>query len=310
MDSGAVYEVYVDVLFGNCLVMNYLILTVTGIFLKRSATRFRRILVSVLCTGICLACLLSEIPEGLKTVLGFGVSEILALTLTFHVKAGDGLLNGVICMYLLTFLYGGCLSFGENRIPYLKEHGYTMPVLLIAGIVCYELVRSVYRRAEKSREKREKLYRVRFEWKGKEYSCIGLYDTGNQLYEPIRKLPVCVLNREILPAEAENCPDAVVPFHSLGCQNGLLYGVFVEKFRVSPFIRTQCGADEEKQALKDGKSGSDTHSTNTEKRVLLGMYRGQVSKAGEYQMILHPELFAGTDRNEAVTFIMKRGNEK
>ena len=51
MNSEAVYEIYIDVLYGNYVVMDYLILTLTGIFLKRSATRLRKILTSMLCAG-------------------------------------------------------------------------------------------------------------------------------------------------------------------------------------------------------------------------------------------------------------------
>lgn len=273
MRSGVVYEIYIDVLYGNCLVMNYLILTLTGIFLKRSATRTRRFLVSVLCAAISCVCLLSGMPDAIRSILGYGVCEILALTLTFQVKSGNGLLEGVVCMYLLTFLYGGCLSFVRDRFIYIKEHGYTSVMLVAAGCVCFELMMAMYKRIVRNREEQKCLYRVRFVWKGIGYSCIGLYDTGNQLYEPIRKLPVCIVDQDVMPEWEQTDVEAVVPFHSLGCRHGLLYGVFADNFQIIPFEEV-------------------AQEVHTQNHVLIGIYRGHLSSQGAYQMILHPELLS------------------
>ncbi len=277
MNSEAVYEIYVDVLYGNCVVMNYLILTMTGVFLGRSATRPRKILTSMLCAGITLILiLLPWVPSGLRMILGYGACEILALILTYRIKESDELLRGVICMYLLTFLYGGCLSFLNDRVPYLKEHGYTMLSLILVGCVCCEVIRLLHNKLKKSKEHRQRLYRVNFCWRGKAYSCIALYDTGNQLYEPLTKCPVCIVEQTILQPAKEQY-EAAIPYHSVGCQGGMLYGIYAETFEVRP-----------KETCEQAKK----HPGDSKERVLLAVYPGAVSGRGEYQMILHPDIIS------------------
>lgn len=285
MNSEAVYEIYIDVLYGNYVVMDYLILTLTGIFLKRSATRLRKILTSMLCAGIGLVCMLSSLlPEAVCAILGFGVCEILALMMTYRLKAGNGLLSGVICMYFLTFLYGGCFSFLESRIPYLKQHGYTMLSVTVCGCICFELIRAIYGRLKTNGEKRAALYRVQFVWNETEYSCIGLYDTGNRLYEPLCKRPVCIVEERVLSPMKEQM-EAAIPYHSVGCKSGMLYGVYVDAFRISP-----------------AETASSFHKDHTGSlsRVLLAIYPGTLSAKHEYEMILHPDLFGQeTETGEA-----------
>lgn len=273
MNSEAVYEIYVDVLYGNCVVMNYLILTLTGIFLGRSATRLRKILISMLCAGISLCCLLIPwIPSGLRMILGYGVCELLALIFAFCVKDSQELLRGVICMYLLTFLYGGVLSFLEEKISYLREHGYTMPILIGIGCACGETVRMVHSRLKTEKEHRERLYEVRFLWEDKEYSCIALYDTGNQLYEPLTKNPVCIVEKTVLAPSSEQY-EAAVPYHSVGCAGGMLYGVYAKRVRF--YVK-----DENGQVRECG----------FKERLLLAVSPESVSAKGDYRMILHPDI--------------------
>lgn len=276
MNSEAVYEIYIDVLYGNYVVMNYLILTLTGIFLKRSATRLRKLLTSMLCAGIGLVCMLSSVlPEAVCAILGSGACEILALMLTYRLKAGNGLLAGVICMYLLTFLYGGCFSFLESRIPYLKQHGYTMLLVMLCGCICFELIRVIYGRLKANGEKHAALYRVQFVWNETEYSCTGLYDTGNRLYEPLCKRPVCIIEKRVLSPMKEQM-EAAIPYHSVGCKGGMLYGVYVDAFRIC--------SEEAAPSCREAHTGSLP-------RVLLAVYPGTLSAKREYEMILHPDLF-------------------
>ncbi len=273
MNSEAVYEIYVDVLYGNCVVMNYLILTVTGVFLGRSATRLRKILISMLCAGINLCCILVlGIPAGLRTILGYGICEILGLVLVYRIRESDEMLRGVICMYLLTFLYGGCLSFLKDRIPYLGQHGYTMPILLGVGCLGSEMICRIHKKLKSDRKCREQLYEVRFLWEKNAYSCTALYDTGNRLYEPLTKCPVCIIEQSVLGV-SESRYEAAIPYHSVGCRSGMLYGVYVEAFCI-------CRGND-----KERIQGNDIIQ-----RVLLAIYPGKLSAKGEYQMILHPEL--------------------
>lgn len=295
MGSEAVYEIYIDVIYGNYVVMNYLTLTLTGMLLKRSATRLRRLLAAMLGAGLGLICmLLPGLPDVLRSVFGYGICGILTVVLTYRLKAGEGLLYGVCCMYLLTFLYGGCFSFLENRFPYLREHGYTMFSVTILAYLLYVLIRKIFEKLKRRSVKQEMLYLVSFTYRGTEYTCRGLYDTGNQLYEPLRKKPVCIIEDRILMPQKEWI-EAAIPYHSVGCRHGMLYGVYVKDFFMEP-VRTSG------QPEGTGAAGNtmDRKKKNGLPDVLLAIYPGRLSASGSYEMILHPALMEFMEQDNVI----------
>lgn len=295
MGSEAVYEIYIDVIYGNYVVMNYLTLTLTGMILKRSATRLRRLLTAMFCAGLGLICmLLPGLPDVLRSVCGYGICGILAVALTYRLKAGEGLLYGVCCMYLLTFLYGGCFSFLENRFSYLKEHGYTMFSVMILAYLGYVLIRRILEKLRKRSVKQEVLYLVRFTYHGTEYTCRGLYDTGNQLYEPLRKKPVCIIEDRILMPQKEWI-EAAIPYHSVGCRHGMLYGVYVKDFFVEP-VRISDHPEE----IKAVGNTMGRKEKNGLPDVLLAIYPGRLSSTDSYEMILHPALMEFMEQDNVI----------
>ena len=79
--------------------------------------------------------------------------------------------------------------------------------------------------------------------------------------------------------------EAAIPYHSVGCKSGMLYGVYVDAFRISP-----------------AETASSFHKDHTGSlsRVLLAIYPGTLSAKHEYEMILHPDLFGQeTETGEA-----------
>lgn len=62
----------------------------------------------------------------------------------------------------------------------------------------------------------------------------GLYDTGNSLYEPIRKKPVSIIGKELaarlLEGETEwGTRFRLIPYSSIGVENGLLRGFVADE---------------------------------------------------------------------------------
>lgn len=98
----------------------------------------------------------------------------------------------------------------------------------------------------------------------------ALIDTGNGLREPVSHKPVAILEEEAW----ENLrrwmrPEKfkVIPYHSIGKDNGILEGYEIDTIKVK-------GNESEKQYDK----------------VIVAVFKGKVSKGGSYQMILPPEL--------------------
>lgn len=272
------YEVYVDVLFANCLITDYWILSLTGMILRRSATR-RRKLLSAAC-GACLSLfflLALRLPRAVLLFAGYGLVQPLLLWLAYRVRRTQEFACGCACMFFLAILYGGCISFLQGEIGWFREHALAMPAIAGIGALLYEGIRMLAPRLQKQARVRQaensRRYEAHFRIDDCKIDCIGMLDTGNRLYEPIRGIPVAVLESALFPEKERGLPKAVIPFHSLGCANGVLYGYAAQDVTLTP-------ADGDAPAL-------------TMERMLVALYDGRLSAEGGYQLLLHPDFFLG-----------------
>ena len=66
---------------------------------------------------------------------------------------------------------------------------------------------------------------------------VGLYDTGNRLYEPVRKKPVSIVGKELamrlLEGEQEwGTRFRLIPYSSIGVEHGILKGFTADELVV------------------------------------------------------------------------------
>ena len=92
-------------------------------------------------------------------------------------------------------------------------------------------------------------YEIEIQYRGKVEKIPALLDTGNRLYTPISHRPVLVVTFEAIKAllsykecqniemcqndpkkilEMDEGPRYIIPFHSMGCKDGLLWGIVSE----------------------------------------------------------------------------------
>ncbi len=97
----------------------------------------------------------------------------------------------------------------------------------------------------------------------------ALIDTGNSLSEPLSKKPVCLLEEELLARLTLENPlfYRAIPFRSVGCKQGLLYGVEIPELTV--FRQEECYVI---------------------RNVVCAGVPYKLSGRGRYRMILHPDM--------------------
>ena len=137
----------------------------------------------------------------------------------------------------------------------------------------------------------------------------ALLDSGNMLKDPISKLPVIIAEKEklkaIIPENFLNYIEGalggdikidcetdctqeylskvrMVPFMSIGKENGMLTGIRVDKVR----IRTE---------------DIDLERDN----VIVGIYNRNLTKDNKYNALIGLNLLEGEDKNELITNIKK-----
>lgn len=207
----------------------------------------------------------------------------------------------LVLFYVTTFTFGGIATY---LIYVLKPQNiiikngiyvgtYVLKVIFIGAIVGTIILAIAFKMAKNKLTKKDMICKVKIKLNGKEETVEAMVDTGNMLKEPITGTPVVVVERtslyELLPKEILNNTESIlggdfekipeeikneyvpklklIPFASLGKQNGMLVGIKPEKIEV---INEQ---------------------TEEEKNAIIGIYNKSLTKRGEYKALIGIDLY-------------------
>ncbi len=259
------YVLYIDVLFLENLLLDYLLLSVTARLLKLSAGRIRRLLCAALGSG--LLCLIYALFPGCPPA-GFLLlhTAIAAVMVWLGLKTRGLRIFGkaLILLYLCSFLLGGIFGWLQNYIRF--------PVYPFLGlsILSYWLLSLGMGWLTRFRQKERHIYSVTLGFHGRVLKLRGLVDTGNGLHDPVFGKPVSILTKELQLAlcGAGDVLFYPVPFHSIGKKDGLLPAFYADFLQIESEGRTLCRVE----------------------RPLLGVTKEPLSSKKEYGILLHPDL--------------------
>lgn len=265
------YEVYIDSLFFINFTMNLYVLLLTNRKLGRTATRLRMVLGAAIgAAGYCIALLIPCYMPLVKNLCLFSAVSILMVKMTFRQKGLRAFLRICVTMLLYTFLLGGCLMFLFRKSLFLQKHAFGIwGIMGSGGIIC--LLTTYF--MERYSRKKEVLCNVYLKNKGHTLNVKALVDTGNSLVEPISGKPVSILEKEameILLGTEEPTGFRVVPYHSIGKENGILQAYEIPEMVIeSNGMKKIC------------------------KNIYIGISEAHVSAGTNYRMIIHPKLMEG-----------------
>ncbi len=261
--------VYIDSVFFINLVMDLYLLALTGRILGRTAA-FRRVFAGSMvgAAGYCIVLCLPKIPYALKVFLGMIPVGALMVKIACRTGGFGELLRGLGILYTCSFFFGGFILFLRDKIGLFSGYGDSRAVLLggaFAGFALFRKLILFYRE-----RKRELFCRVSLSGNSGPVEFAALIDTGNGLREPVSQRPVAILDAEQWEKlEIWMKPEKykIIPYHSLGKENGVMEGYEIDTMKVK------------------GKSGEKQFD-----KVIIAICKGKVSQKGSYQMILPPEL--------------------
>lgn len=254
------YEFYIDIFFLENMLLDYLVLLMTGSILRKKYSLLRIFFASLL--GAAGACLLVVSPiRHMPPVLIAGY----VLTACIMVKTGFGisqkrmLAKGILCFGGTALLMGGIFQ------ALISQFSLSMPILAFssAGIL------TVFLRGYRSVKFRvQNYYDVILGLHGKTVCVRGLRDTGNQLKDPVTGKPVSILSYDaagkLLDKDAKIF---YIPYHSIGKSSGLLPGITLDYMSIR--------REKDLQRLE---------------KPIVAVSKEPVNRDGKYQMILHPTL--------------------
>lgn len=287
--------IYIDVVFIENIVMNYIILIANSLILKIKINHLRLIFASSV--GAIYTVVAYMFPN--EVFSNFFIKFILSIIIvyiSFKTKELKKFSKQIVVFYLTSFVFGGAaFAFIYIIKPQniLMKNGlflgtYTLKTVVLSTIIAFVIIILTFKFVKNKFSKKDIYKEIDVGIDGKTIKVKAIVDTGNMLKEPITGKPVMVIEHtcfyDVLPKEIldnlekilggdlENISEEIrntyltrlkfIPFSSLGKQNGMILGI-------SPQFIKICG--EEDRKIKD---------------IIVGIYNKSLTKDGSYRALI------------------------
>jgi len=301
-------DIYADVVFLINWIMNFLIFRITAMIVKRRPKVWRIVLGSG--ASALLFCLLIFIP-GINQYYNIFSALIVLLTgvlITFGFICLKELGKVVVFAHISAFAVGGigsAIFFSTNmgnligNVVGFTINYFSFRVLIAAACISYIIIKFILMAINKVIIKKQAIYNIKIISGERSAEISALVDTGNSLIDPVSKSPVIIAEfeyvYEFLPKKMQALYTSrqeddlsliisaisgeefeknirMIPFRSLGTENGILIGFKPDTVEIAK--------DNEVVKLYD---------------VVVGIYNLSLTKNGDYQGLLSPYVLEGIE---------------
>ena len=292
--------IYIDIVLIENLIMNYIILFTTAVVLKIKVNHIRLILASLLGAGYSIIAYMGIIQVYSSIILKI-ILSVLIIYIAFNPQNIKKMCKDLLLFYLVSFVFGGAafaLIYIIKPQNILMKNGlflgtYTLKTVMLGAVVAFCIIIGAFAIIKNKISKKDMFCEIEILINQKKIKTKAMIDTGNMLKEPITNVPVIVVEhillyscmpkeilnnlKEIMGGDFKNIPCDIqkkyisklklIPFSSLGKQNGMLIGIRPEYVKVI--------TDEQEKINKN---------------VIIGIYEKSLTKKGEYQALIGIEL--------------------
>lgn len=292
--------IYIDVVLLENLIMNYIILFTTGLVIKIKTKHIRLILASLL-GAIYSVVAYAGILKAYSSMILKIILSIIIVFIAYNPQSVKQLCKTLLLFYLTSFVFGGAafaLIYIIKPQDIIMKNGlflgtYPLKTVMLGAIIAFCVIITAFSIVKSKISKKTLFCEIEIKINEKLVKTKAMIDTGNMLKEPITNTPVVVVEStllyECIPKEIlynleniiggdfEKVPNNIkeqyisrlklIPFSSLGKQNGMLLGIKAEYIK----IKTE---------------EQETKKTN----VIIGIYDKSLTKRGEYQALIGIEL--------------------
>lgn len=293
--------IYIDVIIAENLIMNYIILYATSLISKSKTSWLKMFIASLLGTLYVVIAYISKLNMYSNIFLKIILSAIIVF-IAYYPQDVKKFIKQLTLFYLTTFTFGGVATY---LIYVLKpqniiiENGvykgtYVLKVIFMGAIVGTIVLLISFKFYKSKITTKDMMCKIKIIFKNKEVEVNAIVDTGNMLKEPLTGNPVVVVEKtslyDLLPKEILNNTESIlggdfdkipenikneyvqklkiIPFSSLGKQNGMLVGIKPDKLII---------INEEKEEEKDN--------------IVVAIYNKSLTKRGEYNALIGIELY-------------------
>lgn len=308
--------IYLDIILCENLLMNYIILFATYVIIKPKVKHPQiRIILSSLIGSVYAVIVYLNILSIYSNIFAKIILSIIMVYVAFNPKNAKVLLKQILIFYLVSFIFGGCtfalIYFIKPENVKMKNGvfvgAYPLKVGLIAGAIAFVTTQIAFKINKSKLNNKNTFFNIQLYYKDQSITVKALLDSGNMLKDPISQAPVIIVEREslskIIPEkvldyigniiggdETENKQDIqeylskirMVPFMSLGKENGMLVGIRLDKIKI------------------------ETEDIDIQKEnVIAGIYEKRLTKDNKYNALIGLNLLEGDSEDEFATSVKK-----
>jgi stage II sporulation protein GA (sporulation sigma-E factor processing peptidase) len=299
--------IYLDVIWLLNFLFDSLLLYLTGILLKKKIIHWRILLGGLIGSLIILFSITPLSPYTNHPISKLLFSIVMVAT-AFGYKRFRTYIQALMIFYLATFLIGGTLIGAHYFIQFdfdlsssvllASIKGFGDPIswlfVLLGFPIAWYFSRRNVEGMEVTKIQYEQIIDVIFQVGGKEFSIKGLVDSGNQVYDPISRLPVMFVSlkniEKDMPAEIIRLTDQ---------PEAIIYGSqpiapeWESKMRIIPY--KVVGKDHQLLiAVKpDSLFLKKEQEVITVEKGLISFTNQVLSAEGIFDCIVHPKMLLG-----------------
>lgn len=277
---------YVDILFVENFLINYIILYLTKRFSKND-TKNINLFFGSLCGSLYILTIFLSLPNIFYSFSAKIIISFLIIAISFKIQRIADFIRLLSIFYMITFIIGGT-AFALIYIVNFSFNQIIIDAIIISVLLIYINWGYITKRNTNS----VLIHVLKINVLNMSREIKAIIDTGNSLCDPLSNRPVIVVEydaiKELLPEGIKKLckngqfndlfkiPDVIhedgwinrlriIPFMSLGMDKGLLLG----------FKPDFVNVDNNKKDIKD---------------VIVGICFNKLNKSGEYEALIGPEI--------------------
>jgi stage II sporulation protein GA (sporulation sigma-E factor processing peptidase) len=303
--------VYLDVIWALNLLFDSLLLYLSSIFLKRQTPIWR--LVAGGFVG-SLIILLSFTP--LHSYTNHPISKlffsVIMVLIAFGFKRLTFFIKALMTFYVTTFLIGGALIGAHYFVQFDSQMSANVMMASITGFgdpiswlfvvlgfpIAWHFSKKNIESMEMTKIQFDQIVNVTVNIAGETLSVKGLVDSGNQLYDPLSKLPVMFVSiKQLIEQVALPIQKAAIDPDGIISGNDELPIEWLNRLRIVPY-RVVGQEHQLIVALKPDSIVIDSKGVRYLcKEGLVSFTMQQLSADDAFQCIVHPKMLTGQRQN-------------
>ena len=266
---------YMTIYLDNVFILNFtfdaFLLFTVAIILKRK-TSFKRILLGSLVGSLTIIFLFFNLNNYLLFIVKI-IFAILMILTSFGYHNLKYTCNNLFYLITTSILLGGFLYLINIEYSYdntgLIFYSNGLSLNFIMSLIIAPLALYIYiKQTKQLKNNYSNYYDIIIYFKdGKKIETIGFLDTGNNLYDPIKKRPIILINKNMVKIDYKNI--LLVPYDTID-SHGLLKCIIIDKIEIK--------------------------GIGTKKNILLGLSEKKIT-INDAQVILHKQIMEGINEN-------------